>query len=78
MRALLYCQVAMGNCYYAPTNEPNRIAPPPGYDSVFGQKGTHRGRSALNYNEVAIYGISEAILPQFIIVYQNNGTKLLL
>ena len=78
VRALLYCQVATGNRYYAPSNEPSRNAPPPGYDSTFGQKGIHRGRSSLNYNEVAIYGISEAILAKFIIVYQNNGTNLLL
>lgn len=79
VRALLYCKVAMGNRYYAPTDEPNMTAPPLGYDSVFGQKGTHHGGSgSLNYNEVAIYGISEAILPMYIIVYQNNGVKLLL
>ena len=79
VRALLYCQVAMGNCYYAPTDEPNRRAPPPGYDCTFGKRGTHRGGiGSLNYNEVAIYGISEAILPKYIIVYQNNGVNLLL
>ena len=79
VRALLYCKVAMGNHYYAPTDEPDRKAPPLDYDSVYGQKGTHRGgRGSLNYNEVAIYGISEAILPMYIIVYQNNGVNLLL
>ena len=79
VRALLYCQVATGNRYYASTDEPNIKAPPPGHDSTFGQKGRHHGGiGSLNYNEVAIYGISEAILPKFIIVYQNNGTNLLL
>ena len=79
VRALLYCQVATGNRYYARTDEPNRRAPPPGYDSTYGQRGTHKGGiGSLNYDEVAIYGKSEAILPKYIIVYQNNGINLLL
>ena len=79
VRALLYCQVATGNRYYAPTDEQQLKAPPPGYDCTYGKKGKHSGGSGtLNYDEVAIYGISEAILPQFIIVYQNNGINLLL
>ena len=79
VRALLYCMVATGNRYYARTDEPNRRAPPPGYDSTYGQRGTHKGGiGSLNYDEVAIYGKSEAILPQYIIVYQNNGVNLLL
>ena len=79
VRALMYCQVAGGNMYYARTDEPNRQAPPPGYDSVYGQKGTHHGGiGSLNYDEIAIYGISEAILPKYVIVYSKDGERLLL
>ena len=65
--------------YYPRTDEPNRQAPPPGYDSVYGQKGTHHGGiGSLNYDEIAIYGISQAILPKYVIVYSKDGEKLLL
>ena len=62
MRALLYCQVAHGKPYCI-TSSTNCESPPPGYNSVLVQDDP----------EVAIYGVSEAILPRYIIVYQKNG-----
>ena len=65
--------------YYAKTDEPHRKAPPSGYHSVYGQKGIHQGGiGSLNYDEIVIYGISEAILPKYVIVYSKDGEKLLL
>ena len=74
LRALLYCQVALGNPFYTTCDMEGCQSPPPGYNSVYGQAGTHRSNKGnLNYDEVAIYGISEAILPRYIIVYQKDS-----
>ena len=79
VRALLYCQVALGNPYDTPSDLENYQSPPPGYNSVYGRAGKHHGRKgSLNYDEVAIYGVSEAILPKYIVVYQKDGINGLL
>ena len=79
LRALLYCQVALGNPYYATSNMQARQSPPLGYNSVYGKAGTHqRKKGCLNYDEVAIYGVSEAILPRYIVVYQKDSINNLL
>ena len=78
LRALLYCQVALGNPYYTTCDMEGYQSPPPGYNSVYGQAGTHRSsKGNLNNDEVAIY-VSEAILPRYIIVYQKDGVSGLL
>ena len=75
VRALLYCQVAHGNPYYTTHDMQDSQSAPPGYNSVYGQAGSHRSnKGSLNYDEVAIYGVSEAILPRYIVVYQKDGT----
>ena len=67
MRALLYCQVALGNPYCIATYT-GCESPPPGYNSVL----VHDHYKGLP-DQVAIYGVSEAILPRYIIVYQKDG-----
>ena len=79
VRALLYCQVALGNPHYTKCDMPTCHSPPHRYDSVYGRAGTHRSsKGNLNYDEVALYGVSEAILPRYIIVYQKDGINGLL
>ena len=74
VRALLYCQVALGNPHYTTCDMATCQSPPPRYDSVYGRAGTHcSNKGNLNYDEVAIYGVSEAILPRYIIIYQKDG-----
>ena len=70
MRALLYCQVALGNPCFATQSDNTMTSPPLGYNSVYVQVGTEYN---WNWNEVAIYGVLEAILPRYIIVYQKDG-----
>ena len=72
-RALLLCQVALGNPYYATCDMEGYQSPPLGHHSVYGKAGTHHSKKgSLNYDEIAIY-VPEAILPRYIIVYQKDG-----
>ena len=73
LRALLYCQVALGNPYYTRSDLEKCQSPPEGCHSVYGEAGRHHSRKgSLNYDEVAVY-VSEAILPRYIVVYQKDG-----
>ena len=49
-RAMLLCDVLPGKKHVVQTNQTHLIAPPPGYDSVYGQPG-----GSLNYPEIVIY-----------------------
>ena len=66
-RAMLLCDVLPGKKHVVQTDQTHLAAPPPGYDSVYGQPG-----SSLNYPEIVIY--SEAsILPRYVIMYRKDG-----
>ena len=65
---MLLCDVLPGRKYSVQTNAPSLTDAPAGYDSVCGQVG-----SKLNFPEIAIYR-PEAVLPQYIIIYQKDGT----
>eukprot|EP00731_Ephydatia_muelleri_P002207 Em0001g2207a len=66
-RAMLLCDVLPGKKHVVQTNQTHLVAPPQGYDSVYGQPG-----SALNYPEIVIYD-EASILPRYVIVYQKDG-----
>eukprot|EP00731_Ephydatia_muelleri_P002147 Em0001g2147a len=66
-RAMLLCDVLPGMKHVVQTDQTHLIAPPPGYDSVYGQSG-----GSLNYPEIVIYD-EASILPRYIIVYQKDG-----
>ena len=66
-RALILCDVAPGRKYIETHDQTKLKAPPPGYDSVYGQ---HGGR--LNYDEIVLYN-EDAILPKYVIMYQKDG-----
>ncbi|KIO24522.1 hypothetical protein M407DRAFT_76921, partial [Tulasnella calospora MUT 4182] len=64
LRALVVCNVVLGNSFYITQTNEKLKGPPTGYDSVFGEVGDD-----LNYDEQVVYR-NDAILPTFLIVYQ--------
>ena len=66
-RAMLLCDVLPGKKHVVQTNQTHLVAPPQGYDSVYGQPG-----GSLNYPEIVIYD-EASILPRYIIFYQKDG-----
>ena len=66
-RAMLLCDVLPGKKHVVQTDQTHLVAPPQGYDSVYGQPG-----SALNYPEIVIYD-EASILPRYVIIYQKDG-----
>lgn len=67
MRAQLLCVVACGTKFETKRDHTHFKTAPQYSDSVYGQSG-----GTLNYEEVAVYE-SQAILPEFVIVYNKNG-----
>ena len=67
-RAMLLFNVAEGNKYIVKNVETKLMAPPNGYDSVYGLRG-----GFLNYDEIVLYD-SAALLPTHIVVYMKDGT----
>eukprot|EP00731_Ephydatia_muelleri_P002205 Em0001g2205a len=65
-RAMLLCDVLSGKKHVVQTNQTHLVAPPQGYDSVYGQPG-----GSLNYPEIVIYEAS--ILSRYVIIYQKDG-----
>lgn len=72
VRAMLLCDVIPGQKYELQSNSQQRSAPPPGYDSVYGEVGPK-----LNYPEIVVYE-PRAVMPRYIIVYKKDGTNHLL
>ncbi|KAL5516928.1 hypothetical protein EMCRGX_G002379 [Ephydatia muelleri] len=66
-RAMLLCDVLPGKKHIVQTDQTHLVAPPPGYDSVYGQPG-----GSLNYPEIVMYD-EASILPRYVIVYQKEG-----
>ena len=66
-RAMLLFDVAEGNKYIVKNNQTTLTAPPPGYDSVYGQSG-----GILNYDEIVLYKL-EALLPTHIVIYIKDS-----
>ena len=66
-RAMLLFDVAEGKKFIVKDDNTTLKAPPPGYDSVYGQHGR-----ALNFDEIVLYK-SEALLPTHIVVYTKDG-----
>ena len=69
-RAMLLCDVLPGRKYRTRTNDQSLTAPPPGYDSVYGEA---CNGSKLNYPEIVVYK-PQAVLPRYIIVYKKDWT----
>ena len=68
-RALVLCDVYPGKKYTLQKDDRSLIGPPPGYQSIYGQKGVN-----LNYEEILLPK-ADAILPKYIIVYRKDGEK---
>ena len=68
-RAMLLCNVCPGRKYHIRTNDVEMKAPPPGYNSVYGQVG-----GSLNYAEIVVYN-PDAVLPRYVIAYQKDGER---
>ncbi|KAL5516947.1 hypothetical protein EMCRGX_G002404 [Ephydatia muelleri] len=66
-RAMLLCDVLPGKKHIVQTDQTHLVAPPQGYDSVYGQPG-----GSLNYPEIVIYD-EASILPRYVIIYQKDG-----
>jgi hypothetical protein len=65
---MFLCNVAVGRSYATTEGILSEDhCPPPGYDSVEGKVGG-TGPHALNYEEVVVYNIEQAI-PAYLIVY---------
>lgn len=67
VRAQLLCSVASGTKFTTEKNRECLVKPPRDCDSVHGVRG-----SELNYEEIVVYD-GDAVLPEFIIVYNKNG-----
>lgn len=67
VRAQLLCSVASGTRFATRENQKRLMEPPQDCDSVHGIPG-----SALNYEEIVVYD-RDAVLPEFIIVYEKDG-----
>ena len=67
LRAQILCLVASGTKFETRSDHTNFSTPPEHYDSVYGRSG-----GTLNYEEVVVYK-SEAILPEFIVVYKRDS-----
>ncbi len=66
-RAMLLCEVIVGRKYMTKYNARTLNAPPPGYDSVYGQCG-----GSLNYDEVVVYNM-DCVMPRYVCVYKHAG-----
>ena len=66
-RAMLLCDALPGKKHVVTTNHTHLTAPPPGYDSVYGQPG-----GSLNYPEIVLYD-EASILPRYILLYEKDG-----
>ncbi|KAE9387033.1 ADP-ribosylation [Gymnopus androsaceus JB14] len=64
LRAILLNQVVVGKQYKLLYNNVTLTKPPPGYDSVLGEKG-----GSLNYDELVVY-TNDAIRPSFLVMYE--------
>ena len=63
-RCMFLCSVALGESFRTKEGFLNADqCPPPGYQSVWGQKGDH-----LNYDEACVYNTNQAV-PSYLIVY---------
>ena len=67
-RAMLLCDVLPGKKHVVTTDHTHLTAPPPGYDSVYGQPAP----GCLNYPEIVIFD-EASILPRYVIAYQKDG-----
>lgn len=70
-RAMLLCDVCVGEKYPMKQDDENLLNPPQGYDSIYGKSGPG---SVLNYDEIVVYN-PDAILPRYILLYQKDGTN---
>ena len=70
-RAMLLCDVCVGEKYAMKQDDENLLNPPQGYDSIYGKSGSG---SVLNYDEIVVYN-PDAILPRYILLYQKDGTN---
>ena len=68
-RAMLLCDVLPGKKHVVTTNHTHLTAPPPGYDSVYGQAAAG---GSLKYSEIVLYE-EVPILPRYIIMYEKDG-----
>ena len=66
-RAMLLFDVAQGKRFIIKRNNTTLSEPPPGYDSVYGRRGT-----SLNYDEIVVYD-PDAALPTHILIYELDG-----
>ena len=66
-RAMLLFDVAEGRKHTLTNDNTALKAPPSGYDSVYGQRG-----SSLNYDEIVVYK-PEAALPALVLIYVKDG-----
>ena len=66
-RAMLLCDVAIGNKYVVKQDQEIVKEPPKGYNSVYGEHG-----GIVKYDEITLYK-SEAILPTHVLVYIKDG-----
>ena len=66
-RAMFYVKCVPGLKQVAFTDNPTRIAPDPGYDSLYGKAG-----KSLNYDELCLY-TDQACIPDYIIIYRRDG-----
>lgn len=67
VRAQLLCLVAQGAKYELMQDNTTLTQPPEEHDSVYGRKG-----GSLNYDEIVVFD-SDAVWPQFVVVYKLNG-----
>ncbi|KAJ3557059.1 hypothetical protein NM688_g1676 [Phlebia brevispora] len=65
-KAMLLCEVIMGNAVKLTVNHPHLTSPPRGYDSVVGEPGDD-----LNYDESIVYR-NDAIRPLFLVIYDDG------
>ena len=68
-RAMLLCAVLPGRKFLTQRDDVSLSGPPHGYDSIYGQAGVD-----LNFPEIVVSN-PQAVLPQYIIVYQKDGIR---
>lgn len=69
IRAQLLCLVAQGARCELMHDKTALKEAPKGFNSVYGKKG-----GSLNYDEIVVFD-SDAVWPQFVVVYELNGVK---